>query len=102
MEQVTKPQHELKSYADGWINERHGTDVPPFLKAAYAVIGLFCVGYLVVFMNGEVTHSERGELVKRFNEATTGAPTLMYIVAGLGLAYVAITVVFAVRKMKED
>ena len=96
-----KPQ-DLKDYADGWIQERKGTDVPPFLKLAYPVIGLFCVAYLIVFMNGEVNHSERGALVQKFNEMTTSSPGVMYLVAGLGLVYVLATIAFAVRKVKED
>ena len=32
----TKPK--IKEYADGWITEREGTEVPGFLKLAYIVI----------------------------------------------------------------
>ena len=31
---------ELKEYADGWITERKGTEIPGFLKLAYPVIVL--------------------------------------------------------------
>ncbi len=101
-DQPTDRPTELKDYADGWITERKHTDIPPFLKFAYPVIGLFCVGYLIVFMDGEVNHSERGVLVRKFNEMTATAPGVMYLVAGLGLIYVLATIIFAVRKFKED
>ena len=36
-------QDEVKEYADGWITERKGTDVPTFLKIAYPTSrGLNC------------------------------------------------------------
>lgn len=96
------PPEELKEYAGGWMTERHGTDVPGFLKLAFPVIGVFCVGYLVVFMNGEVNHEDRGLLVRKFNEATQSSPLLMYAVAALALLYVIILIAFVVRHMKED
>lgn len=95
-------KNELKEYAGGWMTERKGTDVPGFLKLAFVVIGLSCVAYLVLYMNGEVNHEDRGRLVQVFNRATETSPGLMYGVALLGLIYVAIVVVFALRKMHED
>ncbi|MEQ1948245.1 MAG: hypothetical protein ABL995_13715 [Bryobacteraceae bacterium] len=102
----TKPDNpdkteDLKEYAGGWMVERKNTDVPPFLKAAYVVIGLSCVTYLIVYMNGEVNHAERGVLVRQFNAATESSSTFMYIVAALGLVYVAATVLFAISKSKN-
>jgi len=88
----------LKQYADGWITEREGTQVPGFLKLAFPIIGLFCCGYLIVYMNGEVNHPDRGALVQAFNKATATADPLMYFVTGLALVYVVIAVVFAIRK----
>ena len=44
---------ELKDYADGWMTERKGTDVPGFLKLAFPVIGFSCVAYLVLQMYGD-------------------------------------------------
>jgi hypothetical protein len=98
---VTEMKEELKEYAGGWLTERKGTDAPPFLKAAFAVIGLFCTGYLVVYMNGEINHPERGDLVKQFNTVSKSADGLMYGIAGLTFIYVCIVVVFAVRAFKE-
>ena len=31
-------KEEVKEYAEGWISERKGTDVPGFLKAAYVTL----------------------------------------------------------------
>ena len=95
------PVEELKEYAGGWMTERKNTDAPPFLKLAFAVIGLFCTGYLIFFMNGEVNHPERGELVRQFNTVSKSADGLMYGVAGLTFIYVCIVVAFAVRAFKE-
>ena len=89
---------ETKDYAGGWITEKKGTDVPPFLKLAFPVIGLSCVAYMVLYMNGEVAHSERGPLVKQLNAATTSADMLMYAVAALGFLFVITVVSFAFRK----
>lgn len=93
-----KQEKEIKEYADGWITEREGTDVPGFLKVAFPVIGLFCCGYLVVYMNGEVSHSDRGVLVQTFNRMTSTADGLMYFVTALAVIYVLIAVLFAIRK----
>jgi hypothetical protein len=68
---------EVKEYAGGWITERKGAPVPGFLKLAFPVIGLFCAAYLVVYMNGEVDHSDRGVLVRAFNSMTLPADPLM-------------------------
>lgn len=93
---------DLKEYAGGWMTERKGTDAPVFLKLAFPIIGFFCVAYLVVFMNGEVNHSDRGAIVRKFNEMTESSPGLMYAVAGLALVYVVMVVLFAIRKFHEE
>ncbi len=93
-----KKEQKLKSYADGWIMEREGMPIPGFLKLAFPIIGLFACGYLIVYMNGEIHHSDRGLLVQAFNRMTSTANPLMYIVCGLALVYVVITVLFALRK----
>jgi hypothetical protein len=101
-EEKKEAKQELHDYAGGWIQERSGTDVPGFLKLAFPIIGLFSVGYLIVFMNGEVNHSDRGALVQKFNQATQSSSGLMYAIAAMALVYVLITVIFAIRKgMKE-
>lgn len=97
-----KGEQDLKEYADGWMTERKGTDAPGFLKLAFPVIGLGCVAYLVVQMYGDIGHATRGPLVQQFNAATKTSPALMYIVALLALAYVAIVVLFTIRAFHED
>lgn len=92
-------KQEIKDYADGWIQEREGTDAPPFLKAAFVVIGLSCTAYLFLFMNGEIDHSDRGPLVRAFNAISSSADGLMTMVGFMMLIYVAIVAVFAFRKM---
>jgi hypothetical protein len=95
------PPPPVKEYAGGWMTERTGTDAPPFLKLAFVVIGLFCTGYFIVYMNGETTHSDRGPLVQKFNELTQGSDPLMYVVAAMALIYVIIVVKFAFGKMHD-
>ncbi len=99
---VPAGESELKDYAGGWIQERKGTDAPGFLKIAFPIIGLSAVSYFIVYMNGEVSHSERGAIVRQFNEATKSSSTLMYIVAGMALIYVLLVVAFAIRKFHEE
>lgn len=91
-------QSGIKQYADGWINEREGTEVPGFLKLAIPLIALFGVAYVIVYMNGETTHSDRGTLVRIFNEATQSSGALMYAVGALAAIYGIIVAVFAFRK----
>lgn len=98
----TQPQQEIKEYADGWITERKGTDVPTFLKLAFIVIAGGCLAYFFIYMYGETTHEDRGILVQQFNEVTQSSPALMYIVAALALIYGIIVVSFAWRKFHED
>ena len=95
-------EKELKDYAGGWIQERKGTDAPAFLKMAFPIIGLSCTAYLVIYMYGEIEHSERGPLVRQFNQISQTSPALMYIVAALALIYVLLVVKFAISKFKED
>jgi hypothetical protein len=92
----------LKDYAGGWITEKKGTEVPGFLKLAFPVIGLSCVAYLILYINGEVGHSERGPLVQAFDRVTGDANGLMYLVAALALTFVITVVLFAIRKSSHD
>ena len=101
-EQKKNGQEGLKDYADGWMTERKGTDAPGFLKLAFPVIGLGCVGYLVLQMYGDTGHATRGPLVQQFNAATKTNPALMYCIALMGLVYVAIVAIFAFRKPHDD
>jgi hypothetical protein len=89
---------EIKQYADGWITERAGTDVPKFLKFAFIAIAGGCLAYLLIFMNGEVDHPDRGQLVRAFNAATEASASLMYGVAALIVAFGVIVVAFAFSK----
>ena len=97
-ENKTAPELPVKDYAGGWITEKQGTDVPPFLKLAFPVIGLSCVAYIVIYMNGEIAHAERGPLVQTMNRATMGNDAFMYAVAVLALIFVIVVVSFAFRK----
>jgi hypothetical protein len=97
-----KEQNEIKEYADGWITERKGTEVPAFLKFAFIIIAGGCMTYLIVYMNGEVDHADRGPLVRLFNAATQAADVLMYAIAAIGIIYGIIVAVFAFRKFHED
>ena len=94
-------QPEIKDYAGGWITEREGTDVPVFLKFAYLVIAIGCIVYLVVYMNGEVGHADRGPLVQAFNAATGSSDPFMWIVVGLAVVFTVITAAFAFKKLRH-
>jgi hypothetical protein len=93
---------ETKDYAGGWITERKGTEIPTFLKFAYIVIAGGCLTYFLVFMNGELSHSTRGPLVRQFNAVTGTANGMMYFVAALISIFAIITVVFAFSKFHQD
>lgn len=99
---MSEPKEELKDYAGGWMTERKGTDIPPFLKLAFPVIGLGATAYIVLQMMGDVHHATRGTFVQQFNKVSQTSPALQYVVAALALIYVAITVGFAVKAFKED
>lgn len=93
---------DLKEYADGWITERKGTGVPTFLKLAYPIIVIACVAYLFIFMNGEVTHSTRGNLVQQLNAVTGNANGFMYVVAALIAMYVVFLLAFLYKKSGHE
>ncbi|MBI2837766.1 MAG: hypothetical protein HYX75_05600 [Acidobacteria bacterium] len=93
---------EIKEYAGGWITERKGTAVPGFLKYAYIVIALGCIGYLVHYRNGETAHGTRGALVRQLNQVSGNADLLMYGVAVLALLAAIGLFVFAFRKAHVD
>jgi H+/Cl- antiporter ClcA len=101
--QVAKePEKEIQEYADGWITERKGTGVPTFLKFAYIVIMIGVIGYFFIYMNGEVNHSDRGALVRQFNQVTQSSPALMYSVIAMAVVYAVIVVVFAFKAVHKD
>lgn len=95
--QSKEPIHE---YADGWITERSGTEVPGFLKLAFIVIAAGAVAYFFIYMYGETTHPDRGVLVRALNAATQASATLMYAVAALIIVFGVVVVAFSFRKSK--
>ncbi|MGA2137159.1 MAG: hypothetical protein ABSH50_33125 [Bryobacteraceae bacterium] len=90
----------LHEYADGWITERSGTEIPGFLKLAFIVIAGGCFAYFLIYMYGEVNHPERGPLVRAMNAATEASGTLMYIIAAMIIIYGLIVVAFSFRRNK--
>jgi len=95
------PPSKLKQYADGWITEREGTQVPGFLKLAYIVIAAAAVGYFFLYMYGETTHPDRGYLVRAMNAATEASAGLMYGIAALIVIFGVIVVAFSFGKPHE-
>ena len=93
---------EIHEIAGGWITELKGTQVPAFLKMAYIAIALGTVSYLIVYMNGETTHPDRGSLVQQFNRATESSPALMYGVAALTAMFFLAVILFALRTTPEE
>lgn len=98
----TKVPEELKQYADGWITERKGTEIPAFLKFSYIVIALGVIAYFLLYMNGEVHHSGRGALVRQFNAVTQSSSGFMYLVIAMTVIYAIVVVVFAFKSFHED
>lgn len=94
-------KHPIKEYADGWITEKEGTEVPGFLKGVYVFLGFGAVSYFILYMNGEVNHDDRGALVTAMNNATTTADGFMMAVAGMALIYVLCVLLFAFRSGKH-
>jgi hypothetical protein len=88
----------LKNYADGWITEREGTDIPVFLKFAFIVIAGGCLAYFIIYMYGEVNHPDRGRLVQAMNAATEASGALMYAIAAMIVVFGVIVVAFSFRK----
>ena len=95
-------KEELKEYADGWMTERQGTDIPLFLKISTPVVGLGAVGYIIVQMSGDLGHATRGPLVAQFLKVSQTSPVFQYVVAALALVFVVTTAVFGFRAFKED
>ena len=93
---------ELKEYAEGWITERKGTSIPGFLKLAYPIIAIAMLVYLVIYMNGEITHSTRGGLVQQLNAVTGTADSFMFVVAGMIVLYLIILLTFLFKKSGHE
>jgi len=94
--ETTNPK--IKEYADGWITEREGTEIPGFLKLAYIVIAGGAIGYFFIYMYGEVNHPDRGQLVRAMNAATEASGSLMYAIAAMMIVFGVIVVAFSFRK----
>ena len=92
----------VKDYAGGWITEKKNTEVPGFLKLAFPVIGLGATAYLILYINGEVSHADRGRFVQALDKVTGGADGLMYLVAVLAFVFVVTVVLFAIRKSAHE
>jgi hypothetical protein len=99
---MTPSKTRIKEYAEGWITEREDTEIPAFLKFAYIVIAGGCAAYFLMYMYGEVNHSERGPLVRALNAATEASGGLMYAIVGLIVIYGLIVVAFSFRKPNHD
>ena len=97
-----EPESEIQEYADGWITERKGTGVPTFLKFAYIAIAAGVITYFLVYMYGEVNHSDRGALVRQFNQMTQSSPALMYAIASMIVIYAIIVITFAFKAVHKD
>jgi heme O synthase-like polyprenyltransferase len=97
-----EPETGIHDYAGGWISEKTGTGVPTFLKFAYIVIAAAVIGYFLIYMNGEVNHSDRGFLVRQFNQVTNAAPVFMYTVIAMVAVFAVIVVVFAFKAVGKD
>jgi hypothetical protein len=94
--ETTKPK--IKEYAGGWITEREGTEIPPFLKLAYIAIACGCIAYFLLYMYGETSHPDRGVLVQALNAATQASAGLMYAVVGMIVVFGVILVAFSFGK----
>jgi len=95
---IDEKKPEFTEYAGGWITEQRGTAIPGFLKLAFPIILVAVVAYLFLFMDGEVTHSTRGNLVQQLNAVTGNANTFMYVVLALIAAYVVVLLTFLYKK----
>ena len=102
MTPTKKPEGAIHEYADGWITERTGTEVPGFLKLAYIVIAGGAIAYFFLYMWGETTHADRGPLVRAMNAATEASSTLMFAIAAMIIVFGVIVVAFSFRKSSKD
>ncbi len=91
----------IKEYAEGWITEREGTEVPGFLKLAFIVIAGGAVTYFLLYMYGDVNNPDRGPLVRALNAATEASGTLMYAVAAMIIVFGIIVVAFSFGKQRH-
>lgn len=90
--------NKIKEYAGGWITEREGTAIPPFLKLSYIVIAAGAAAYFLLYMYGETSHPDRGALVQALNAATQASAGLMYAIAAMIVVFGVIVVAFSFGK----
>jgi hypothetical protein len=93
--------NKIKDYADGWITEREGTDIPGFLKLAYIVIAGGALAYFFIYMYGETQNPDRGRLVQAMNAATEASGSLMYLIAAMIVVFGVIVVAFSFSKPRH-
>lgn len=96
-----KENNELKEYAGGWMTERKRHRRPDISQSGICRHSAGALTYLIVYMNGETDHADRGVLVQAFNRATGTANGFMYIVGGLIAIYIIILVIFAFKKFRD-
>lgn len=89
---------DLKTYASGWLNEPKSAEIPGFLKALFALIGLLVTGYLVVSMSG-VAEGAHG--VEATDVLAASGEWAMYAIAAVTLVYACVAAVGALRKREE-
>lgn len=91
-------QTDLKEYASGWLTQRKSAEIPGYLKAIFALIGLFATGYLVSAsgVTASVSAAQENDLL-----ASTGE-WAMYAIAAVTLVYACIAGVSALRKSREE
>ena len=77
----------------------------PVVAWAYAVIAyvghLSALAYILLFINGDVNNTPRGELVRAFDAATQFSASLMYAIAAMIVVFGVIVVVFSLRRPHE-
>jgi hypothetical protein len=92
----------VHDYAGGWITGRTDTDAPAFLKFVLPIVAIAGVIYTIIFMNGEIHHSTRGNLVQQMNAATGTANVFMYLVAALIAIFFVILTVYLFSKPHQE
>ncbi len=91
----------IKQYADGWMTEREGTEVPGFLKLSQIVIAVGAIAYFFIYMYGETGHPDRGPLVQAMNAATESSGTLMYAIAAMIVVFGVVVAAFSFGKSRH-
>ena len=90
---------DFRMYAAGWMAEGKRTEMPGVLKAVFAVIGLFCTGYLLLYMSGAAQGSHpipSTDLLARSGEWA------MYAIAAVTFVYACVAAVGAFNKNEEE